>query len=147
MQTMRGKGWWEILERQMFFKATQRAGKHRRNRFTKLSELFSECSTTWAPVLPSHQVHHGTNPIQLSFAQRGGYPIHENTYCSASICRARISMEWSRGLFSTALQALTLPGFRKAAFKLYGSLMLTQVAEENNIQFLRSSQVQQTFWR
>lgn len=38
------------------------AGKHRRNRLTKLSELFSECSTTQAPVLPSH-VLQGTNPI------------------------------------------------------------------------------------
>lgn len=38
------------------------AGKHRRNRFTKLSELLSECSTTWAPVLSSHLLQ-GTNPI------------------------------------------------------------------------------------
>lgn len=38
------------------------AGKHRRNRLKKLSEPFSECSTTWAPVLPSH-VPQGTNPI------------------------------------------------------------------------------------
>lgn len=38
------------------------AGKHRRNRFTKLSELLSECSTTRAPVLASH-VLQGTNPI------------------------------------------------------------------------------------
>lgn len=35
-----------------------RAGKHGRNRLTKLPELFSECSTTWAPVLLQ-----GTNPI------------------------------------------------------------------------------------
>lgn len=38
------------------------AGKHRGNRLTKLSELFSECSTTWAPGLPSHMLQ-GTNPI------------------------------------------------------------------------------------
>lgn len=38
------------------------AGKHRRNRLIKLSELFSECSTTWAPVLPSHALQ-GTSPI------------------------------------------------------------------------------------
>lgn len=121
------------------------AGKHRGNRFTKLPELFSECSTTWAPALHSH-VLQGTNPIWPSFAQRRGRnPIHEDTYCPPSICKARISMEWSTGLFSTTLQAL--PGFRKAAFRLYGFLMLTQVAEENNTQFLRSSQVQQTFWR
>lgn len=38
------------------------AGKHGRNRLTKLSELFSECSTTWAPALLSH-ILQGTNPI------------------------------------------------------------------------------------
>lgn len=37
-------------------------GKHRRNRLKKLSELFSEYSTTWAPALASHALQ-GTSSI------------------------------------------------------------------------------------
>lgn len=47
---------------QGYTEAKAGAGKHRRNRLTKLSELSSECSTTWAPALPSH-AHQATNPI------------------------------------------------------------------------------------
>lgn len=57
---MRDSGKANVL--QGYTEGEARAGKHRRNRLTKLSELLSECSTTWAPVLPSHLLQ-GTNPI------------------------------------------------------------------------------------
>lgn len=144
---MRGKGWWEILERQMFFKATQRVRQGQES--TEETDLQSCQNCSVSALQPGHLVYLLTcSRAQTPFKwvlHKGGEGI---PFMRTPIpLPLSAGQEWSRGLRSTTLQALTFPGFRKAAFRLYGSLMLTQGAEENNSQFLRSSQVQQTFWR
>lgn len=144
---MRGKGWWKILERQMFFKATQRARQGQES--TEETDLQSCQNCPVSALQPGHLLYllmHTRPQTPFNWVlQKGGERTPFMRKHIPLPLSAGQGMIW--GLFPTTLQAVTLPGFKKAAFRLYGSPMLTQGAEENNIQFLRSSQVQQTFWR
>lgn len=148
---MKGKGWWRILKRQMFFKATQRERQGQES--TEETDLQSCQNCSVSALQPRHLFYlltcsRAQTPFNWVLHKGGeGIPFTRTPIPLPLSAGKGSSIEWSRGLFSTTLQALTLPGFRKAAFRLYGSLMLTQGAEENYCQFPRSSQVQQTFWR
>lgn len=148
---MRGKGWWEILERQMFFKATQRVRQGQES--TEETDLQSCQNYSVSALQPGHLLYFLTcSRAQTPFdwvLHKGGEGI--------PFMRTPIPLPLSAGqgsawndpggcfqLFCKHSPCLDLGGLHSGG---YGSLMLTQGAEEYNTQFLKSSQVQQTFWR